>query len=148
MTDARNSYRESLVRGATPVRLVILLYEQIIEDLRGAAKAVESNQVEKRTNALNHAILIIGHLENKLNHQAGQEVARNLQRFYDLSRRKLLDAQFQRSKQIIEEQISLYLDLRETWLRVEHDEKARLLATAPASTDDLAGSRNHTDWKV
>ena len=32
--DARSSYREVAVRGASPVRLVICLYEQAIEDLR------------------------------------------------------------------------------------------------------------------
>ncbi|HZP63364.1 MAG TPA: flagellar export chaperone FliS [Terriglobales bacterium] len=146
MTDARNSYRESVVRGATPVRLVILLYEQIIADLRDAAKAVEVNDAEKRTNRINHAILVIGHLENKLNHQAGRDVARNLERFYDMSRRKLLEAQFERSKETIDEQISFYLELREAWVQVERDETGHS-AALPNSIGEMAEHRNVVDWK-
>ena len=147
MTDPRRSYRESLVRGATPVRLVILLYEQIIDDLRDAAKAVEVNDVEQRTNRINHAILIIGHLQSKLNHQAGQGVAGNLDQFYDMSRRRLSEAQFQRSKEMIDEQISFYLELREAWVEVERNQKADL-ATLPSSIDTIADNRKLMDWKA
>jgi len=147
MTNVRNSYRETVVRGATPVRLVILLYEQVIDDLRRATKAVEDNDTENRTNAINHAILIIGHLENKLNHQAGKEVAGNLERFYDMSRRKLLEAQVQRSKPTIDEQISFYLELREAWLQVERDERAHFFTAVSTATEDDAEDRRRTDWK-
>jgi flagellar secretion chaperone FliS len=137
--DARNLYRESLVRGASPVRQVILLYEQMVQDLRCAVMAIDDNRIEDRTNAINHAIVIIGHLQNKLNHKAGGEIARNLEHFYDLSRRKLIEAQCTVSKEILHEQITLLLNLRDAWTAVDRAEAGR--SSSPG--DENA----HADWK-
>jgi len=76
--DARSSYRESNVRGASPVRLVIALYEQAIEDLRRAVIALEKGAIEVRTREINHALLVIAQLQSSLNMERGGEVARNL----------------------------------------------------------------------
>ena len=61
--DARSSYREATARGASPVQLVILLYEQAIEDLRRAVLALEKGDIEARTCSLNHALMVIGQLQ-------------------------------------------------------------------------------------
>jgi flagellar biosynthetic protein FliS len=58
MTNVPNAYREADVRGATAVRLVVLLYEQIIRDLTQAAQAIEQNDIESRTKFINHALLV------------------------------------------------------------------------------------------
>ena len=39
--DIRQSYREAAVRGASPLQLVVRLYEQLVEDLRRIAAAME-----------------------------------------------------------------------------------------------------------
>ena len=70
------SYRETAVRGASPIRLIILLYEQVIEDLRRALAALEQGDIEKRTREINHAILVIGHLQATLDKEQGGQVAR------------------------------------------------------------------------
>lgn len=119
MTDPRNAYRESAARGASAVRQVILLYEQVVEDLRRAVTAIEGNQIEDRTNAINHALVVVGHLQGSLNFDLGGDVARNLERFYTMLRGKLLEAQVQISKEILNEQIALILDLRDAWIEVE-----------------------------
>ena len=151
MTDARTLYRESAARGASPVRLVVMLYEQIVEDLRRAVRAIDEKRIEARTNAINHAIVIIGHLQNKLDHTLGGEVARNLDRFYNVSRQQLLEAQLRVSKQILIEQISLFLDLRDAWTQVDQAQASRsALATAPLdgyARGDLADQKIHADWK-
>ena len=48
MTNARTTYRENDVRGSSRVRLVVLLYDQIIQDLAKAAQAIEQDQIELR----------------------------------------------------------------------------------------------------
>ena len=108
--DAGLSYREAAVQGASPVKLVVLLYEQMVEDLRRAARAIDENRIEVRTKAIDHAMLIVSHLQNELNLEAGGGVARNLERFYNLLRTQLLEAQIWVSKDILNEQISLLLD--------------------------------------
>lgn len=141
--DANLSYREAAVRGASPVGLVVLLYEQLVEDLRRAERAMENNHVEDRTGSINHALLIIGHLQNQLNLQAGGQVARNLERFYNLLRNKLLEAQVWISKEILKEQISLLLDLRDAWTVVEREQEARstsLVSSGQTENPDAGSS--------
>jgi flagellar secretion chaperone FliS len=117
--DARSSYREAAVRGASPVRLVICLYEQAIEDLRQAVIALEKGNIEKRTRKINHAIMILGQLQGSLDMERGAEVARNLERFYTLIRTGLVEAQLKQSVRILEQQISQLVLVYEAWLEVE-----------------------------
>jgi flagellar secretion chaperone FliS len=117
--DARSYYRESAVRGASPVRLVICLYEQAIEDLRRAVAALETGDIEARTRGINHALTVIAHLQGSLDMQQGGEVAANLNRFYGLIRAGLVQAQVKQSARILEEQISLLVTIHEAWVEVE-----------------------------
>jgi flagellar protein FliS len=117
--DARSHYRETAVRGASPVRLVICLYEQAIEDLRRAVAALERGDVEGRTRGINHALTVISHLQSSLDMQQGGEVAANLNGFYGLIRAGLVQAHVKESARILEEQISLLGTIHEAWLEVE-----------------------------
>ena len=119
MTDPRNAYRESAARGASAVGHVVLLYGQIVADMRNAIQAIEACNIEERTNAINHAMVVVSHLQNSLNFEVGGAAATSLSRFYNMVRRKLLEAQFQTSKELLQEQIALLLDLREAWVEVD-----------------------------
>jgi flagellar secretion chaperone FliS len=123
--DARFRYREATVRGASPVRLVICLYEQAIEDLRQAVLALEKGNIEARTRKINHALTVIGQLQGSLDMERGAEVARNLERFYNIVRAGLVEAQLKQSAPILEQQISQLVLVYEAWLEVER-------ATSPA----------------
>ena len=94
MTNPRTAYRENDVRGATSVRLVVLLYDQLIQDLIRAAHAIEQNDVELRTKMLNHAILVLAHLQSPLDFAKGGKVAKDLDNFYNLLRHNLVKVQF------------------------------------------------------
>lgn len=138
MMDPQNAYRESAACGATPVGQVVLLYEQMLKDLRRALLAIEANQIEERTEAINHALLVVGQLQGSLNFELGGTVAPNLERFYNMMRRKLTEAQFQTSKEILNQQIALLLDLRDAWIEVDRSTSApaRGPETAHAVPDD------------
>lgn len=117
--NAELRYREAAVAGASPLRLVSLLYEQAIEDLRRAIDAQTRRDIEARTLHINHAILVIGHLEATLDKDQGGKVAENLQRFYQQVRSALVEAQFQQSIRLLEQQISFLTQIREAWGEVE-----------------------------
>lgn len=129
---------------------VVQLYEQIIEDLRQALKAIEQSQIELRTNKINHAILVIGHLQARLDFQSGGKVAQNLDRLYDVLRRELLQAQFQVSAEILSRRIDDLLTVRAAWQQVERAEnsaaagsvEAMAAGTAPADSAPV-----RADWK-
>ena len=126
------AYREASAQNASPVRLVILLYEQLIKDLQRAASTFEANQVEERTKAIDHALVVVGHLQASLDMEHGGEVARNLERFYGLLRDSLIDAQTRRAPEILGKQLGYLLELRSAWLEVER-------ATAPPASEPAPG---------
>jgi flagellar protein FliS len=134
--DARFSYREAAVRGATPVQLVICLYEQALEDLRRAVIALEQGDVEARTRGVNHAITVIGQLQGSLDMERGGEVSRNLSRFYDVVRSSLIEAQFKQSARILEQQVSHLVVVRDAWLEVERATAGPASTPAPPLTID------------
>jgi flagellar secretion chaperone FliS len=117
--DAKFSYREAAVRGASPVRLVICLYQQAIEDLRQAVLAIEKGEIEARTRKINHAITVIGQLQGSLDMERGGEVAKNLEKFYNIVRSGVVEGQVKQSARILEEQISQLVLVYEAWLEVE-----------------------------
>jgi flagellar secretion chaperone FliS len=117
-------YLEGAVRGASPVRLVILLYGQAIEDLRRAAAAHVRGDIQTRTQGINHAILVIGYLQATLDQERGGVVATNLERFYNQVRAGLIAAQCQQSGAALEQQISHLMLLREAWSEVERSTAA------------------------
>jgi flagellar protein FliS len=120
----RSSYREAAVQGAGRVRLVVLLYEQAIEDLRRALAAHTRKEIEVRTREINHAILVLGHLQGSLDKLQGGQVAANLERFYSLVRAGLIEAQCKQSGALLEQNIELLLKVRDAWCQVERDEMA------------------------
>jgi flagellar protein FliS len=146
--DARLSYREAAVEGASPVRLVALLYEQAIEDLKRAGAAINRGDIEARTRAINHAVVVIGYLQSSLDKDRGGPVAANLERFYNQMRASLVEAQFTPSVATLERQVSYLVDVHSAWCEVErnveraHGTRATASNLAPSNLtqSDLAQS--------
>ena len=119
MNNVRKTYRENNVRGASANRLVVLLYDQIIQDLVQAEDAIARGDIGRRTQLLNHAILVIGHLQSPLNFDKGGKVARDLEHFYNVLRQNLVTVQFSPSNEGIRQQITDVQTVREAWIEVE-----------------------------
>jgi flagellar biosynthetic protein FliS len=138
MTNPRTTYREDDVRGATSVRLVVLLYEQLVQDLRQALQALEQHDIELRTKRINHAILVIGHLQSPLDFANGAKVARDLDHFYDVLRQNLVQVQFHPSKAGLSQQITDILAVREAWVEVDRVEKPSIAAAVTTPAHSMA----------
>ncbi|MGA2001845.1 MAG: flagellar export chaperone FliS [Terriglobales bacterium] len=146
----QQSYREAAVRGANPVELVIRLYEQMVEDLRQAAIAIDQNDIERRTQRTKHSLLVLGHLQSSLDFAAGGRVARNLDNFYNVLRGSLLRVQFRPSKAGIRQLITDVLAVRAAWIEVERAEKQKVsaLGEAPATVSAAPDpDRPRLNWK-
>ena len=136
------------MQGASPVRLVVLLYEQTIEDIRRALAALEVGDVEGRTRNLNHAMLAIGYLEATLDWDRGGEVAQNLQRFYGQIRSSLVQAQCRQSAAVLEQQIAFLMQVREAWSQVEPMEQSPDAPPQSAPLPTQADTLPHSEWKA
>ena len=152
MTNARTAYRENEVRGATAARLVVLLYEQIIQDLTQAALAMDEDNVELRTNRINHALEVVGRLQVTLDMERGGQIACNLLTFYESLRANLWRAQLHVSKEILLQQITDLMTLREAWTEVDHAESVK---SAPkpvpivvTESNGVADPQVGIDWKA
>ncbi len=124
MNSPRSAYRENDVRGASPSRLVVLLYDQLVQDLNRALQALDQNEIEQRTRHINHAVLVLGHLQSALDFESGGTVARDLDNYYNVLRQSLVHAQFLPSKSAIRQLITDVVAVREAWTEVERSEQS------------------------
>jgi flagellar secretion chaperone FliS len=123
--DASSAYRHSDGHSAGPVRLVIMLYEQLVKDLQRALAAMERKDIACRTNELDHALRVVGQLQGTLDMEQGGEVAENLHNYYGNLRGLLLHAQIRVAPDILQKQIQILLELREAWVQVEKSHQAQ-----------------------
>src|ERR1035438_5872697 len=119
MTRTDLAYRKTAVEGASGFGLLIALFFTLANDLRRAAEAERSNAIEKRSSEIKHAILVVGYLEDWLKRGSGGELADKLTAFYTTLRRKLIDAQVNRSAAMLEEQMASALKIREYWQQAD-----------------------------
>jgi len=125
MKDAARMYRESAVRCASPVGLIVILYEEVIRSLRRAQHASEKNDVEQLFLAVSHAIRVIGHLQSVLNFELGGKVAHNLSRFYNVSRGAILKAGKTGNAQALASVAADFSNLAQAWQQVDRDLSSR-----------------------
>lgn len=121
MRDPARAYRELAVGGASPVGLIVILYEEVIRCLRRALDAVQRNQIERRTRELSHAIVVIGHLQSVLDFEKGGQVARSLSDFYNSSRVKILECSGPNAVQILEALAAEFSGVAEGWQQVDRE---------------------------
>jgi len=121
MNDTAYAYRQSMTRTASPLGLVIMLYDTAINSLRRAAYAMSLGDIETRTHELGHVITVLGQLQSTLNMEEGGEVAQQLQSYYSLLRSKVLEAAIKQSETILQHCIRHMCQVREAWQKVELD---------------------------
>jgi flagellar protein FliS len=113
------AYQENAVSGANPVRLTIMMYEQIMQDVARADQALKEQRVEQCAQEIGHAVAVIGYLQATLRPEAGPQVARNLGGFYTMLREKLMEAQVRSSRDILDQLRRQLSEVHEAWLQVE-----------------------------
>lgn len=119
MRDAARMYRESAVRGASPLGLIVILYEEIVRSIRKAMRAFESGDIEARGKALTHAVEVIGYLQSILNFDKGGQVARELSQFYNLMRVKLLEIHIKPTRDGLELLAHEFAKVAAAWQQAE-----------------------------
>ncbi|MGO9433527.1 MAG: flagellar export chaperone FliS [Terracidiphilus sp.] len=113
------AYRKTAIQGSSGFGLLIAIFDALAEDLRRAAQAERNNDIEKRCREANHAVHIIGFLEDRLLHGDGGELADQLRAFYSTLRRNLFQAQINRSAEQLEELMTAVLKIREAWQKAD-----------------------------
>ena len=124
-------YRESAIRGASPLELTTTLFGMVVNDLRAAARATRAAQIEARTFELNHALSALEQLQGTLNPDGG-EVASNLDRFYHCARAVILDATLKNAPEAMEKLAEEFSAVRQAFQQIAT--QAQPVNVAPAVT--------------
>lgn len=150
-TDA--AYRKTAVQGTSGFGLLVALFDAIAGDLRRAAQAERNNEIEQRCRETNHATHVIGFLEDRLENGDGGELADQLRAFYRTLRRKLVQAQVNRSAAELEGLMTAVLKIREAWQKADQRKDASgpeiFSGSIPASLLPFVSStteNRHDDW--
>jgi flagellin-specific chaperone FliS len=115
-------YRTSAAASESGLGLLIALYDTLADDLLGAADAQRANDIERRCQKANHALLVLGHLEIWLANGSSGQLNSILAAFYVKMRHQILEAQLKQSSEILEEQIREILRVRAFWQELEEAE--------------------------
>lgn len=143
MTPTELYYRKTAAASSGGgLGVLIGLYDTLAGDLRRMAEAERGNDLVRRCREANHALLVIGCLEDCVTKGNSGELADQLTAFYAELRRNLVAAQAKRSPELIEEQMRNVLKLREAWQAMELHPSASQEAAASAAAQrfSIAGS--------
>ena len=127
-------YRNSAIVGASPIGLMIALFDRLAADLRRAAEAIRKGDIETRCAEINHGFLVLGQLESWLDRENGGESARQLATFYAHLRGKMMQASLSQSASLLEQQIEALIHIRSSWQILE------AAPAQPARQSQAAGS--------
>ncbi|HHL39472.1 MAG TPA: flagellar export chaperone FliS [Deltaproteobacteria bacterium] len=85
-------YQKVQVMTADKVRLIIMLYEGVMNFNKRAQMAIEAGDIDQRNKWINKSMAIVSELNDALNMEVGGEVASNLRRLYFYVMTRLTEA--------------------------------------------------------
>ncbi|MBL8173131.1 MAG: flagellar export chaperone FliS [Bryobacterales bacterium] len=110
-----DSYLESQVYSASPVRLVTILYRAALDSLEAARQHLVSGDIRKRAEASARASNVVAELTQSLNLDTGGEIARNLLHLYDYLLFRIHQANMNSDERAYAECIQLLATLLDGW---------------------------------
>ncbi len=84
------AYRETDITSMGEEKMVVLLYEKMLEHFHAAEDAARAKQRPEMTRRLNLAQRIVVELRNALDHTIGGDISRNLNSLYDFVFQEIL----------------------------------------------------------
>jgi flagellar protein FliS len=125
---------ETGVMGASPHRLIVLLYQGARQAIAQARMYLQQGNVPDRGMAISKAIRIIeSGLQQSLNLEVGGEIAERLNALYSYMTRRLLEANIKQSETMLVEVDGLLATLEEAWIGIA-PEIARMAAQPAAES--------------
>ncbi|MFM0596747.1 flagellar export chaperone FliS [Paraburkholderia bryophila] len=125
---------ETGVMGASPHRLIVMLYQGARQAIAQARMHLQQGNVPARGEAIGKAIQIVeSGLQQSLNVDAGGEIAERLDALYGYMSRRLLEANVKQSEAMLVEVDGLLATLEEAWIGIA-PEIARMAAQPAAES--------------
>lgn len=112
-------YRKNAVNGASPLQLVVMLYDGALRFMEAGKHAMAHRDVPKQNESLQRAQKIVMELMACLDMEQGGEIATNLMALYTYVLNELIDANVLDKPEGIDRSIRVMSDLRDSWVQVE-----------------------------
>lgn len=119
-------YQKGAVNGASPLQLVIMLYDGAIRFMEAGKYGIEHKDLELQNQNLQKAQRIVMELMSCLDMDKGGEIAKNLLALYSYVLNELVEANVGDKTEPIDRCIKILCELRESWVEVE--KKTRIQA--------------------
>lgn len=111
-------YRETAIKTANPLQLVIMLYDAAICCIQEAREHIERKDIAGRSKSINKCISVITEMQSCLDRNAGGEIASSLDRLYDYMKRNIFRANVEQNPHLLVEVEGLLENLRSAWHQV------------------------------
>jgi flagellar secretion chaperone FliS len=111
------AYKKTQIQTADQGSLILICYDGAINFLKKAKKAQQDNDEQTRITSLNKAQGLLWELINGLNHDAG-EIAYNLEALYNYMIRRIVDADYHKNLDALDEVVTYLQELKESWEKI------------------------------
>ena len=113
--DGIRKYRENDVVTIGPERMIVMLYEGVVQRLEETRSAIAAGDIPGRALALDRARDIIAELNHSLDFEVGGEIARNLSALYGFLGREILEARITARTEHLDNALRVIRPVLEAW---------------------------------
>ena len=117
-------YKKSAVNGASPLELIVMLYDGAIRCMQAGKEAMGNRDFEKQNAHLQRAQKIVTELMACLDMDQGKEIATNLLAIYSYALNELVQANVSADPVPVERCLRIFRELRGTWVSLEQARKS------------------------
>ena len=112
-------YRKNAVIGASPVQLVVMLYDGALKFMEQGKVSMAARDIQKQNHYIQKAQRIVMELMSSLDMVKGGEIAKNLLALYTYVLEELVSANIEDRSECLDRAMRTLTELRESWVEVE-----------------------------
>jgi flagellar protein FliS len=127
------AYRQNAVMGASPVQLVVMLYDGALRFMQEGKQAMADKQFEVQNLKFQRAQRIVMELISTLDLRNGGEIATNLMGLYSYVVNELVEGNVHDNPERIDNAMKTMTELRESWVELERTTKQSTQVTPHAA---------------
>lgn len=113
-----HEYQKQQVNGASPIQLVVMLYDGALRFMEAGKHAVVNKNLEKQNYYIQKSQRIVTELMATLDMEKGGDVAKNLFALYGYVLNELVTANVEDQPEPIERAIRVFSELRDSWAQI------------------------------
>jgi len=111
-------YKETQIETASPIKLIVILYEIIINSIEQAKSYMAEKKYDLVNKELSRAQDGIIELIAALDFERGGDIAKNLYSIYLFCSRRLFEGNIEKNPQMLDEVKNILSNLKEAWEKI------------------------------